>query len=141
MAIDYSVLSLPKGKPLPLLRRERKVAAADKLEKAYAIVDLRDKKRCRVTGRRLVAGHVDEWQDLTRDHLATRGAHPDRVDDPENILTVSRGVHGLLQASALIPVDAKGDETTYVSQIAGYRWNRRQVKAGREPFRLKEFAA
>jgi hypothetical protein len=130
--IDYSVLALPKGKPAQMVRHEKRVSARLQLAEAYVEVDRRDKKRCRVTGKPLTPGAVDEWRRLERDHLAPRSTHPELVYDVDNILTVAAAVHGFLHCGALIPVDAKGEETTRVSLIAGYRWTRKE----RPPFRI-----
>lgn len=138
MAIDYSVLALPKHKPAVLARHEKKTTKQAGLDAAYADVDKRDKKRCQVRGTPLTAGHVDEWRRLTRDHLGPRSTYPEDRANPDNILTASAGAHALLQSGALIPVDKKGQETRRVSQIAGYVWGP-SVKT--PPFRLKAMKA
>lgn len=142
MAIDYAAIAaaggIPKSKPGVLSRHERRVSKDAALKKAYDAVDARDGKRCQVRGTRLFVGHVNEWKALERDHLGPRSTHPEDRAEPDNILTVSRGVHALLQAGALVPVDKKGRETIRVSKIAGYRWNRNLIEAGKEPFRLAE---
>ena len=120
-------------KPASVESRTKKVSKATALKKAYAIVDARDGKKCQVTGRKLVADAEDESKRLTRDHLAPRSTAPERYTDPENLLSCSWKVHKELQASRLIPVDKSGNETTYVSKIAGYRWSER-VKT--PPFKL-----
>ena len=135
MAIDTSALPFPKVPPAVLARHGKKVTADRELAKAYAAVDSRDGKVCRVRGTRLTAGHANEWKRLERHHLDGRVG--DKRADPDGILTVSGGVHALFESAALIAVDRTGAETRRVSQIAGYRWNRRMVPAGKEPFRLK----
>jgi len=129
--------------PAPVVRKQKQATAEKALKEAYKAVDARDGRKCRVTGKRLTAGHVDAWQRLERDHLAPRSTATERRADVDNILTAAGAVHALLQAGALIPVDKAGEETTSVSKIAGYRWNRRQVAVGKEPFRLgrKEWKA
>lgn len=123
--------------PGPIERKARRAKKADALQTAYASVDARDKKRCQVTGKALSVGGVDEWTRLERNHLGPRSTRPEDRANADNILTVSAAVHKLMQAWALIPVDAKGDRTERVSKIAGYRWNRAMVPVGKEPFRLK----
>lgn len=136
MAIDYSLLPLSKGKPQSLVRHSKKVIDEAKLKAAYDKVDLRDKLTCQISGAKLSPGSVNDKRRLERDHLATRGSHPERIYDVDNILTASAFCHSLLQSCSLIPVDKRGEETTHVSKIAGYVWNRRQVSPGKEPFKL-----
>lgn len=141
MAIDYAAIAavggLGKGTPRALSKGWKKAAKDAALQDAYDQVDARDKKRCQVTGVRLTAGHVEDAKALERDHLAPRSTDKARVTDPDNILTVSRKVHQLLQSSALHVLDTHGRETTRVSQIAGFRFNRAMVPAGKEPFKLR----
>lgn len=140
MAIDYSGFAFPKGTP-KALERHRKGSARDAaLEKCYAAVDARDGKRCQVTGVSLTAGAVDEKRRLERNHLKPRSTAPESRDDSDNVISVSAFVHALMQSSALMAVDAKGRKTTRVSKIAGFAWNRRMVKPGKEPIRLKPFS-
>lgn len=139
MPFDYSGFSFPKGAPRALERHRKGVAKDAALESCYADVDKRDGKRCQVTGVSLTAGAVDEKRRLERNHLKPRSTAPESRADADNVLTVSAFVHALMQASALIAVDAKGRKTMRVSKIAGFQWNRRMVPAGKEPFRLKPF--
>lgn len=141
MPIDYSLLKFAKGQPKVIERHAKTTKLSADLKACYDAVDVRDGKRCQVRGTSLSVGAVDEWKALERHHLEKRSASKARRADVDNVLTVSRGVHALLESSALIPVDAKGKETTRVSKIAGYRWNRRMVPATKEPFRLKREAA
>lgn len=133
MAIDYSQFAFPKGTPRVVERHTRKAAKAKALRDAYDLVDARDKKVCQVRGTPLVADHANEWKALERNHLGPRSTNPERRHDVDNILTVSRGTHRLMQSGALIPIDAKGEETDRVSQIAGYRWT-----IEKPPFRLRK---
>jgi hypothetical protein len=119
--------------PRVVSRHQRKVAKQAALDQAYAVVDARDGKVCQVRGTPLVAGHANEWKALERNHLGPRSTQPERRHDPDNILTVSRGTHRLMQAGCLLAIDAKGEETDRVSQIAGYRWT-----IARPPFRLRK---
>lgn len=116
------------------VRKAKKVSAARRLAAAYADVDARDGKRCQVRGTRLLGDSADEWRQIDRHHLDEKSTAPERKFDPDNILTTSRAVHRLMQAHKLLAVDAKGEETTFVSKIAGFRWNERLVK--KPPFRL-----
>lgn len=141
MPIDWSLFHFNKGTPKTLERHRKGVAKDAALEACYAEVDKRDGKRCQVTGVSLTAGAVDDKRRLERNHLKPRSTGPEVRHDADNVLTVSAKVHALMQASALLAVDAKGRKTTRVSKIAGFEWNRRQVAKGKEPFRLKAKAA
>lgn len=141
MPIDYSLLALPKSGPPALDRHRKATAKQTALDKAYAEVDARDGKRCQVTGVALMAGSVSDKRRLERNHLKPRSTAPEERHDVDNILTVSAFAHALMQSSALYAVDAKGRKTTRVSKIAGFEWNRRIVKAGKEPIRLSARAA
>lgn len=130
-------LAFPKGRPRDLERHDKQQAAEEALADAYKAVDARDRRICQVTGILLSPGSPDPAKALTRDHLAARGPHPDKVDDPDNILTVSLQVHRLRQAHAILVWDAGGCETTHVHRIAKFAWNRKLVAPGKEPFRLR----
>lgn len=134
MAIDWSLFRFGKGKPLVVELDEKRATDATALRKAYDAVDKRDGKVCQVTGRALVANHPNPKLALERDHLDARSTNKGRRADPNNILTVSKYVHGYLQSGALLPVDKRGEVTTSVKAIVGYRWNTRVVK--KAPFRI-----
>lgn len=126
-----------KMTPLVIERKTKKVARQTALDKAYEAVDARDGKQCQLRGTSLTAGHVDEWRRLERDHLGPRSTSPELRADVDNILTVSAGVHALLQSGALYPVDRYGEETIRVSKIVGWRWRESFFPKGtRHPFRL-----
>lgn len=135
--IDYSALPFPKNRPAVLERHAKRVKADRELDQAYAVVDARDGKVCQVRGAHLSAGHANPWKRLERHHLDSRSTNPKRRADPDCILTVSGAVHDMFESASLFAVDSKGRETRNVSKIAGYRWNRRMVAAGKEPFRLR----
>jgi len=137
MPIDYSILALPKPLSSLVQRHWKRRAAAAKLSAAYAVVDARDGKRCRVTGVPLVADHPDLKRRLARHHLAKRSTHPAERANPDVILTVSEYVHRLMEDSVLIPEGADGATVRAVSQIVRVAWNRRLLPKGAEPFRVQ----
>jgi hypothetical protein len=137
MSIDYSIFKFGKGKPRVLNKHAKDTEHKAALKGAKDAVDARDKHVCQVRGTPLSPDHANAWKALERHHLAEQSVAKDRFDDPDNILTVSRGVHQLMQSHALVPVNAKGEEVTRVSEIKGYMWNPRLVQPGKEPFRLR----
>lgn len=137
MAIDYSVLALPKHRPQSLEQETKRSRKQSALDKCYEKVDARDGLVCQVTGVTLKADHPDPKLRLTRDHLGPRSTHPEERSNVDNVITVSDYVHGFLTASALYPIDKHGEETIRVSKIFGWRWNERMfTEKRRPPFRL-----
>lgn len=131
MAIDYSLFKYAKHTPSVVERHRKDVEADAKLEKAYAKVDARDGKMCAVTGLPLVPFASDESRCLEHHHLKGRRVRPEWVTDSRRIISVSKRVHRLLTANAL-----KTDDTDARKTVRFY-WNRRIVKPGKEPFRLR----
>lgn len=130
MAIDYSILAQPKRLPRALTRGWKKKANEDRLEAAYAIVDARDAGNSRISGKPTLTGTSD--QKLLRDHchLQGKGAHPEHKYDPNNIFLATRLEHKLYDAHA---IEVEG---TDCSKRLIFRWNRRLVEVGKEPFKL-----
>jgi len=135
MAIDYSLFHFSKGQPLAMVRHRRRAAAATRLQKAYRAVDARDHGFCLVTNTHTVTSTADSKRRREHHHLSGRRVMPEWVDKPERIITVTAFVHDLITAKWLIVhgTDARKPIT--------FSWNRSIVAVGREPFRLKEFAA
>lgn len=137
MAIDYSILAIPKHRPQSLERETKRARKQTALDRCYEAVDARDRHVCQVTGMPLVADASDPKRRLTRDHLGPRSTHPQDRHNPDNVITVSQRVHVLMQDSALYPIDKHGEETTRVSRIWGWRWRESFFPDGkRPPFRL-----
>ena len=132
MVIDTSGLRFPKGQPRVLSKHARLVQQQKKIARAYEIVNARDENRCRVTGVRLIVGSPNDKRRREHHHLSGRCVRPEWITRPRRIILVSAYVHRLLTASALIPDHLDAD------QPISWRWNRRIVRSGEEPFRLNE---
>lgn len=131
MAIDYSLSRLPKGTPNRLARGWKKRERDAKLDAAYAHVDQRDGVICRVTGRTLrkgLPGAVPPKFWLTRHHMY--GRHAALLSDVSAIFVCAWDVHQLLELNA---IEIEG---TNANRPLFFRWNRRVVPVGKEPFRL-----
>lgn len=101
-------------------------------------VDDRDKKRCQVTGVALSAGAVDGWLALERHHLEARSRARSRRYNAHNVWTISRAVHQLCHAGALLIFDKRGKPATDVRKIDHVAWNRRVIAKGDEPCKLRK---
>jgi len=121
-----------KGDSVAVVRHARRLWKRQRIADAYAIVDARDGRRCRLSGEALTAGHADMWKRLERHHLEPRSRSVMRQDDPENIVTLSLAAHRLIHSGALVLIDAQGEDTTHSSDIAGFRW----AAHGRPPKRI-----
>ena len=133
--MDTSGLKFPKGQPSVLAKHARLTQQERKLSQAYAEVNERDGNRCRVTGVRLYAVSSNDKTRREHHHLQGRCVRPEWLTRPRRIVLVSAFVHRLLTAYALVPdqVDAK--------KPIQWRWNRRIVRLGEEPLRLRNAAA
>lgn len=127
MAIDYSVLALPKGKPriLESVEKEREDTAA--WDRCVDAVDQRDGRVCQVSGKFLAAGAVDPWLALERNHIVPRSLSKGTRYNPDVVLTMSRAVHQLWHAGAFWLKDKAGKKARRVSQIDYLEWNPRIV--------------
>lgn len=130
MAIDYSVLAIPKGVPSALTKGWKKRDAKARMQAAYDAVDKRDGMLSRVTGKPLLTNTNDAK--LLRDHchIRSRGAHPEDKFDVSNQFCASRLEHKLIHAGA---IEIEG---TDANQRLIFRWNRALVPVGKEPFKL-----
>ncbi len=131
MAIDWSVLKFGKGEPLALSKHRKRAKADADLESAYRDVDARDDSVCWVTQVKTSAGAVDPKRRREHHHLAGRRVQPSWVTNPDHIITVSAFVHDLITRGALIVEGSDARKPIF------FHWNRRIVKPGKEPFRLK----
>lgn len=82
--------------PRVVTRAKRKRAAEQSLEDAYALVDLRDKSICWVTGRHTHPKAVSASLRREHHHLKGRRVMPEWVHRPERILTVCAEAHQLI---------------------------------------------
>lgn len=141
MAIDYDLIAraggFPKGRPREALKVEKDHAADLALSRCYRRVDRRDKQISWVSGRELwkaLPGHGgDPNRILERHHLVKRALDKGEIVNPDNVITVSRREHRLLDRGMLLPVNTRGEEVTRASQIHHVEWNRRLVAVGQEP--------
>jgi hypothetical protein len=116
--------------PKVLERHSKKLDAEKALAEAYKQVDARDGRKCRATGRPLTPGAVLPQMRLERHHLAKRSTHKGLVAEVSNIVTLAADCHQLVEAGAL------EIEGTNADGRLVFRWNRKMVAAGKEPFKL-----
>jgi hypothetical protein len=131
MAIDYSVLAISKGTPLELSKAAKASAEKAALREAYAIVDRRDKGICQATGIATKPFAIDPTMRREHHHIKPRSTHPELIDEPSNITTVTARIHKLITKSTLLI------EGWNANKRLIFHWNRRHVPAGKEPFRLR----
>lgn len=93
-----------KGSEEPRAIRKAKKRTADKerLDAAYADVDLRDAGICWVTGRYTVEGAIDSRSRREHHHLRGRNAAPELVYEPDNIITTCADAHHLITSGHLV---------------------------------------
>lgn len=134
IGIDWSAIEeaggIGKGPTIQLEKGWKDAAFTKALAEAYAIVDERDSNRSRITGIELAHDAADPKRRREHNHLGERSTHPDKVTDPSNIFLCSTYEHGFLTSHAL------EIEGTDANARLIFRWNRRMVPAGKEPFRL-----
>ncbi len=128
--MDTSDLPFGKGRPAVLEQHDKETAHDRKLAKAYRAVEDREDNRCQVTGVPLFAFASDHRRRREHHHLKGRNVRPEWVYKPERILLVSKHVHDLLTANALVP-----DGCNARKRIRFF-WNDRIVRPGEEPLRL-----
>lgn len=143
MAIDYSAFAFPKGRPAVVTRSVKQKADKAAWRKASKAVDTRDAvegaPRCFITGKRLqVTNTLDEWTFRDRAHIESRRKSKARRFESENVLSVSRGVHKLIDSSALFLLDKKGRPAKSIAAIDHVAWNRRMVAKSEEPCRIRK---
>lgn len=148
MAIDYSVFkdipgALPKGQPAVLRRKSKQRQEAKAWRATKTAVDARDavdeSPVCFITGKRLQAKNsLDEWTFRDRAHLEARSQSKARRYQHENVISVSRGVHDLIDASALLLFNKRGQPARSIQTIDHVAWNRRMVAKREEPCRIRK---
>lgn len=117
--------------------------------KAAKAVDERDKREtddgvetaptCFVTGKWLqVVNQLDRWTFRDRAHLEARSKSKARRYDAANVISVSRGVHQLIDGHALALLDKRGRPARTVKAIDHVAWNRNLVPKGDEPCRIRK---
>lgn len=143
MAIDYSLLALPKSAPGVVRRKAKHRKNASAWRKTAKAVDARDRvdeaPRCFITGKRLqTANPLDPWTFRDRAHVEARSKAKNRRHDVDNVISVSRAVHDLIDKSALLLLDKRGREATSIQSIDHVAWNRRWIAKGEEPCRVRK---
>lgn len=141
MPIDWSTLALPKPTPRVLTRKAKQRADKRAWRTCARKVDERDAvdeaPECFITGRRLQTRVLDEWTFRDRAHLDARSTHKSRRYFASNVLSVSHGVHLLIDRGALFLLNKRGRPARTVGTIDHVMWNRRLVKKGDEPIRIR----
>lgn len=143
MAIDWSGFAHPKGTPAVVERAVKQKAQRTAWRATSKAVDKRDEvegaPRCFITGKRLqTVNSLDEWTFRDRAHLEARSKSKARKNAIDNVLSVSRGAHRLIDSSALLLFTKKGKPALSVKAIDHVAWNRRQVPKGSEPCRIRK---
>lgn len=88
--------------PRAIGKAKKRTADKDKLDAAYAEVDLRDGGFCWVTGRYTVGGSPDSRNRREHHHLRGRNAAPELVYEPFNIITTCADAHDLITSGHLV---------------------------------------
>lgn len=143
MPIDYSLFAFPKQTPGVIVRKDKQRAEAKAWRKTKKAVDTRDEVDgdpvCFITGKRLqTANSLDEWTFRDRAHLEARSTSKARRFKSSNVISVSRGVHALIDSSALLLFNKRGKPATSVKTIDYVAWNRRMVPKGSEACRIRK---
>lgn len=141
MPIDWSTLALPKPTPRVLTRKAKQRADKRAWRTCAKKVDVRDDvddaPECFITGRRLQTRIFDEWTYRDRAHLDARSTHKSRRYFAANVISVSSGVHDLIDKSILWLLNKRGQPARTKGTIDHVMWNRRLVAKGREPIRIR----
>lgn len=116
--------------PSAVARRQRRKAAQDALDAAYAEVDLRDGGWCWVTGRYTQSGAPDARVRREHHHLKPRSTAPEAKADAHNIITVTSEAHSLITAGWIVV------EGTDARKAIRFHW-RADIKASQKPFVIK----
>ena len=141
MSIDYNAIAdaggFGKGTPRKVVKAAKKKQAAKALKDAYVDVDARDQLVSWVSGKKLYRGVASDNIRLEHHHLDRRSQAKQRIADPFNVISVSATEADYLDCHYLRPVNATGAEVHDTRQIVAFEWNRRVVKVGMEPFKVK----
>jgi hypothetical protein len=144
VSIDWSLFAFPKNKPAVVERAVKQKADKAAWRKASKAVDKRDKDdegspRCFITGKRLqVTNTLDEWTFRDRAHIEARSKSKARRNEAANVLSVSRGVHRLIDSSALFLLTERLKPATSITAIKVVAWNRRMVAKKEEPCKIRK---
>ena len=122
---------IPKVRPRVLVKAEKESAHDRKLRIAYEKVNVREADTCQVSGVKLYPFSTNERNQREHHHLKGRNVKPEWTYEPRRILLCSAFIHKLLQSKSIL-VDG-----TDATKPLTFTWNRRLVKASREPIRLE----
>jgi len=115
----------PGGKSLAESRAAKKSAADKALAACYKLVDLRDGRRCRVTGVQLTPLADSPRRRLERHHMRPRSTAPSERHNPANVITISQHVHQQIHAQRLhLEVCADGRVLLSQASEMGWQWVR-----------------
>lgn len=137
MAIDWALIAahggIPKVRPSVLARKDKQRSDKAAWRKTSKAVDKRDAEdgapKCFITGKRLQTKNtLDEWTFRDRAHLDARSTHKSRKYDKTNVISVSRGVHALIDSGALLLFNKRGQPARTVRTIDHVGWNPRLVR-------------
>lgn len=143
MPIDWSLFAFPKGKPAVIERKDAQRKDKADWRKTSKTVDTRDKDEdgaptCFITGKRLQTKNtLDEWTFRDRAHLDARSTNKARKYDATNVISVSRGVHKLIDAGALLLFNKRGQPARTVRTIDHVGWNPRFI-SGQPPCKVRK---
>lgn len=127
----YRTCAISKGEPRALRGPNRRKENDAKLRAAYADVDARDGGYSVISSIYTVPGAIDERQRREHHHVAGRNVRPDWKYSPERIITVTALEHKCIEDGLL---QVEGDDAR---KPMFFHWNRKFVKPGKEPFKLR----
>jgi hypothetical protein len=127
--------------PQVAVKAKKQKAARTAWRKTSKAVDKRDAVDeapvCFITGKRLSTETMDPWLFRDRAHLEPRSKSKARKFEVENVISVSRGVHKLIDGGALLLLDKKGRPATSRKAIDHVAWNRRLIAKKDEPCKVR----
>lgn len=121
--IDYNQLAIPKGPSRFSAKQQKRAEEAKQVRECYRLVDLRDRRICRVCGKpsRLDAVGLLERGHRHHLHYRSRGG----VDASENVVTLCAGCHDQIHTQATLRLEGDADQrdplTNRLNGIAVYR--------------------
>lgn len=116
--------------PVSVQRWSKKKAKQDKLEDAYAVVNIRDGNKCRITGKPLDAASLDPAHRREHHHLTGRRVRPDWRERPERIILVSKLAHDCITQGWLVIQGTDGRKPIFAHWAS-------HVKPTQRPFQIR----
>lgn len=121
--------------PGVVARHVRRKEKADRLDEAYADVDLRDKGICWVTGRHTQKAAVSPSIRRERHHLKGRRVMPEWRERPERILTTCKEAHDLITAGWIVVEGADARKPIFFHYAAHVKPHQKTVVIRRKNVR------